>query len=231
MSPAADRAALLSMTRHELHAAARQYFKTAGPTEPEVALVEHGDTRLVFKDYGRARGWFARIIAPILIAREASGLVHLHHVAGVPQLVRRVDRRGLLIEYCPGVPWGQAKPSEAAYGRLADLLATIHRAGIAHGDLRGGGNFLVDNNDRPYIVDFVARVKRGSAWNLVWNWVFTRFVDADNSALVKLRARHAPHLVSLAEKQAMAHRGRFERLARSAGETIRRATRHFATRD
>ena len=146
-------------------------------------------------------------------------------------VVRRVDRRGVLIEYCPGRPWGQARPSEAAYDRLADLLATIHRAGIAHGDLRGGGNFLVDDNDRPYIVDFVARVKRGSAWNVVWNWVFARFVAADNSALVKLRARHAPHLVSPAEKQAMAHRGRFERLARAAGQAIRRATRHLAPRD
>ena len=231
MSPAADRAALLAMTRHELHAAARQYFKTAGPTEPEVALVEHGDICLVFKDYGRARGWFARVVAPILIAREASGLAHLHDVDGVPRLVRRVDRRGVLIEYCPGRPWGQARPSEAAYDRLADLLATIHRAGIAHGDLRGGGNFLVDDNDRPYIVDFVARVKRGSAWNVAWNWVFARFVAADNSALVKLRARHAPHLVSPAEKQAMAHRGRFERLARAAGQAIRRATRHLAPRD
>ena len=231
MSCPADRAALLAMTRHELHAAARQYFKTAGPTEPEVALVVCGNARVVFKDYGRARGWFARLIAPILIWREASGLAHLRHVDGVPQLLRRVDRRGLLIEYCPGVPWGQARPSEAAYQRLSQLLASVHGAGIAHGDLRGGGNFLVDADDRPYIVDFVARVKRGAAWNIAWNWVFDQFVAADNSALVKLRARHAPHLLDAADRRAMAHRGRCERLARTAGDTVRRVTRHFAPRD
>ena len=231
MSCSPDRAALLAMTRHELHAAARQYFKTAGPTEPEVALVACGSERVVFKDYGRGRGWFARLIAPILIWREASGLAHLRHVDGVPKLVRRVDCRGLLIEYCPGVPWGQARPGEAAYQRLSKLLATVHRAGIAHGDLRGGGNFLVDTNDRPYIVDFVARVKRGSAWNIPWNWVFNQFVAADDSALIKLRARHAPHLLDDDDREAMAYRGRFERAARATGATVRRVTRRFAPRD
>ena len=85
MSPAADRAALLSMTRHELHAAARQYFKTAGPTEPECTVFERHrmlllpsdcwlsdmkdalpeGTRLSFESAGlRGRGLFKAVVSP-----------------------------------------------------------------------------------------------------------------------------------------------------------------------
>lgn len=231
MSQETDRAVLLAMSREQLHSAARRYFKSAGPTEPDVALVAHGQACLVFKDYGRRPGWFARLIAPVLIQREASALSALADLPGVPGLVRRVDARGLLIEYCPGVPWSQQRPADSAYARLESLVRAIHDRGIAHGDLRGGGNFLVDDDDRPYVVDFVARVRRGQRWNVVWNWLYRQFVAADHSALAKLRVRQAPHLATASDRARLAHRGPLERAARFLGESIRRTTRRLATRD
>ncbi|RJS92895.1 hypothetical protein [Salinisphaera sp. Q1T1-3] len=222
---------LMTMTRDQLHATAIRYFKTAGPTEPEVALVERDGHRVVFKDYGRGQGWFARLVAPVLIWREASALEALASLPGVPRLIRRVDARGVLIEYCPAVPWGQARPADAAYARLSALVAEIHARGIAHGDLRGGGNFLVDDSGQPYVVDFVARVRRGRTWNIGWNWLFAQFVGADDSALAKLRVKHAPHLATAADRARLARRGPLERLARTIGETVRRLTRQFASRD
>ncbi|KEZ76787.1 serine/threonine protein kinase [Salinisphaera hydrothermalis C41B8] len=219
--------ALMHMTRDQLHASATRYYKTRGPTEPDVALVEHGAARAVFKDYGRAPGWFNRFIAPVLLWREATALAALADLAGVPQLYRRVDRRGLLIEHCPAMPWPHANPGDVAYERLDTLVTAMHKRGVAHGDLRGGGNILVDDQDRPYLVDFVSRVRRGRPWNLPWNWIFGQLEAADRSALAKLRVRYARHLATAVDYELRHPNTGFARFARRLGQRIRRGVRFF----
>ncbi|HET7313334.1 hypothetical protein [Salinisphaera sp.] len=230
MSENTDMNALMRMRRDELHACATHYYKTGGATEPDVALVEHGSVRAVLKDYGRITGWFNRLIAPVLLRREASALTALAGLAGVPRLYRRVDARGLLIEHCPATPWSQATPRDIAYERLEALITAMHERGVAHADLRGGGNILVDDQDRPYLVDFVARVRRGRAWNLPWNWIFDQFAAADRSALAKLRVRHARHLASPADYARRDPDTGFARAARGLGARIRAAVRYFVAR-
>lgn len=230
MSSARDMETLVRMTPEELHAAATRYYKRQGPTEPAVALIEHGQLCAVFKDYGRVSGWFSRLIAPWLLWREATALTALADLAGVPRLYRRVDARGLLIEHCPATPWAQARPADAAYDRLEVLVAAMHARGVAHGDLRGGGNILVDEQDRPYLVDFVSRMRRGHAWNLPWNWLYAQLARADHSALAKLRLRHAPHLATPVDYQLRYPTTAFARFARAVGQHIRRGARWFVAR-
>lgn len=222
--------ALMHMTRDELHASAMCYYKSGAATEPDVALIEHGSARAVFKDYGRVRGWFNRAIAPVLLKREATALEALDDLDGVPRLYRCVDARGLLIEHCPAAPWPKAAPGDIAYERLERLIAAMHEHGIAHGDLRGGGNLLVDEQNRVYVIDFVSRVRRGRAWNLPWNWIFAQFVAADHSALAKLRVRHASHLANSRDYELHEPNTGFARFARSLGERIRRCVRFFVAR-
>lgn len=222
--------ALMHMTRDQLHAAATRYYKTSGATEPDVALVEHGGVCAVFKDYGRVSGWFNRLVAPVLLWREATALVALADLDGVPTLYRRVDARGVLIEYCPARAWPEAKPADIAYHRLEALVSAMHERGVAHADLRGGGNILVDDQDRPYLVDFVSRIRRGRSWNLPWNWLFAQFVTADRSALAKLRVRHARHLASAGDYELRNPSTGLARFARRLGQRIRRTVRFFVAR-
>ena len=222
-----DLQALRGLTRAQLHAHARRYYKTGGRTEPEVALVVYGDAQAVFKDYARTPGWFGRIIAPVLIWREASALRRLAGITGIPKLYRQLDARGVLIEYLPATPWPQAKPPKIAYERLDALVAAMHARGVAHCDLRAPSNMLVSDDGVPYIVDFVARVCRGRAWNLPWNWVFAQFVGADESALAKLRVRFAPSLATGADRALLAEPGLVERVARAIGERTREIVRFF----
>ncbi|ERJ20541.1 putative serine-threonine protein kinase [Salinisphaera shabanensis E1L3A] len=222
-----DLKVLESLTRAQLHAHATRYYKSGGRTEPEVALVVYGDARAVFKDYARTPGWFGRIIAPVLIWREASALRRLDGIVGVPQLYRQLDARGVLIEYLPATPWPQAKPAEAAYHKLDELVDQMHARGVAHCDLRAPSNMLVDEDGQPYIVDFVARVCRGRGWNLPWNWLFRQFVGADESALAKLRVRFAPRLATADDRARLDERGPVERIARAIGERTRAVVRFF----
>jgi len=218
---------LIELSRDALHAHAEHYFKSGGATEPEVALVVCGEARAIFKDYARTPGWFGRVLAPILIWREASALRRLAGVTGVPRIHRQLDSRGVLIEYLPGTPWPKAMVPDVAYRRLDVLVATMHERGVAHCDLRAPSNLLVGDDGTPYIVDFVARVFRGRRWNLPWNWLFSQFVAADDSALVKLRVRFAPRLATAADRARLAERGWVERLARSIGEASRNLVRFF----
>lgn len=222
-----DLQALKRLSRAQLHARAQTYYKAGGRTEPEVALVVHGGARAVLKDYARTPGWFGRVVAPVLIWREASALRRLDGLIGIPRLYRQLDRRAVLIEYLPAEPWPQVRPQPAAYDRLEALVQAMHVRGVAHGDLRAPSNLLVDAAGTPYIVDFVARVCRGGAWNLPWNWLFRQFVAADQSALVKLRVRFAPRLASDADRASLAHQGAIERVARSIGERTRTLVRFF----
>lgn len=215
-------------TRSELHASALRYYKCGGATEPEVALLERHGERAILKDYGRTPGWFGRWIAPILIWREATALSRLHDIAGVPRLYRQIDRRALLMEYLPAQPWAQAPaPADISYERLRTLIDAMHERGVAHCDLRSPSNILIDADGWPQVVDFVARIQRGRAWNLPWNWLFRRFCSADDGALIKLKQRFAGHLVSAQEQAAAAHRGPTERVARQVGAGVRRLTRLF----
>lgn len=222
-----DLQALKRLTRAQLHAHARRYYKVGGQTEPEVALIVYGNARAVLKDYARTPGWFGRIVAPVLIWRETSALRRLAGITGIPAIHRQLDARGVLIEYLPATPWPQAKPPEMAYERLAVLVAAMHERGVAHCDLRAPSNMLVGEDGTPYIVDFVARVCRGAGWNLPWNWVFREFVGADESALAKLRKRFAPRLLTHADEALLNDRGVLERVARAIGERTRDLVRFF----
>src|SRR5699024_6381933 len=195
----------------------------------EVALVEHDGVRIILKDYGRTPGWFGRWIAPILIWREVTALQRLDGLAGIPRLYRRLDRQALLMEYLPGTPLAHAQARDDSYAHLAELIAAMHARGVAHCDLRSPSNILVDAGGRPQIVDFVARMHMGRAWNLPWNWLFRRFCTADDSALIKHKRRYAPHLLTAAE-HAADREGLPERLARRIGSGVRRLTR-FLVRD
>lgn len=226
----ADTDGLLRLDRAALFAHAVDYFRRGSGTEPTVALVEVGGTFAVFKDYGAVSGWFARVVGPLLIAREAQALARLDGMAGVPVLYRRVDSRGVLMSFVPAKPWSKADAPPRAFDDLYTLLGEMHARGVAHCDLRTAGNILMDDEGRPYLVDFVARVHRGRAWNLPWNWVFRAFCRADRDALAKLKVRFAPELATDAERRRSVHRSWLARFPRAVGMAIRSLTRLFVRR-
>lgn len=227
MSDDRDLDKLTRMSREQLHAAAMHYYKTGSATVPDVVLVSCGRRQAVLKDYGRTRGWFSRLVAPVLIWREARALSTLDSVEGIPRLYRQLDARALLIEHCPATPWRKNSPGDAAYRRLDELVGNMHAQGVAHCDLRGAGNILVDDQDRPYLIDFVSHIRRGRPWNLPWNWLFRRFTIADQSALAKLRMRQASHLATARDESLQNPSDLISRSARQTGMAIRRIVRLF----
>lgn len=203
-------------------------FAKAGGTRPAVWLLESGESRAVIKDYNVCIGWYARLIAPLLVWREVKALRALAGMKGIPQLLQQVGKRAFVMEYVPAVRLARKKRDQwpnPDFDALDDLILRMHAAGVAHGDLRRSSNILFDNDGAPYLVDFVSHVQRGASWNLVLNWIFRRLCQADMKAGIKLKLRVAPDLLTDEEKERVGHDGWFDRSARALGQGIRSLSR------
>lgn len=218
---------LKNLGRDALYAHAVHNYRRGGGTDPEVIIIAYQGQRAVLKDFGHNRGWFGWLIGPLLIRREVQALRQLAGLPGIPNLIRRVDARAVLMQCIPAEPWPRVQPPATSFDRLHTLITSMHARGVAHGDLRAPSNILVDQQGQPYIVDFAARILRGHSWNRPWNWIFHRFCAADLSGLAKLKVKCAPELATATDYEMSQHRGVTAHLARAFGSGVRSATRFF----
>ena len=218
------------VTYEDLRQCVTDVFRRGGGSRPDVVVLSLAGRNVVLKDYNACDRWFGACLGPLLAHREAKALRRLEGIPGVPRLLRRVDRRALLIEYFAAQPLKTApRPlPPLLFERLLGLVDEIHRRGVAHCDLRSPNNTLVDERGNPVVVDFVACVFRGHRANLPWGWVFRQFCGADVGAVLKLESRFAPSTCAAALPEGQARW--LHRLARSVGAGVRRLSRALLTR-
>ena len=119
----------------------------------EVWLLGSGEQRVVRRDTRNARWWLAWL-ARYLMRREASALVAVAGLDGVPQ-VMRLDGKTLERSYMPGVPMFEGRPTDAEYFSAASrLLRRLHTACVTHNDLAKEPNVLVRDDGSPAFIDF-----------------------------------------------------------------------------
>jgi len=218
-----------------LHAHAVHTYRKGGGSRPEVVLVDVDGARAVLKDYRHADPAFRRLIAPILVWREALALRRLAGQRGVPALLRVFDREAILLGHIDGQSAKQCPrgtiPADF-FGRFYRLVDEIHARGVAHCDLRSEGNILVTPSGEPAFVDFVAHIGRPSWWNLPMRWVYARLCEADRVAVARMKRTHVPDALTAEELAALARDRNtpLERFARVIGKSIRNVTRFLFTR-
>ncbi len=143
--------------------------------------------RVVLKDFGRplqmpVMGGFARWT----LGNEAAALRGLDGVPGVPRLLARSESV-LVMEWVPGVPLSGFPPRgvpAVTFDRLEALLARIHAAGWAVGDLHRS-NVLV-SDDAVHLVDFALATAHST---LRGRAMAAHVQRLDRSAVAKLRRR------------------------------------------
>ena len=208
-------------------------FRRGSGSRPDVLLVDIDGFQAVLKDHNACDPWFARILGPLLAAREARALSRLHDMNGVPELLQRPDARSLLLQYLPVSQLSDRRNEHTNwvkfFERLQALLTEMHERGVAHCDLRSPFNTLIDDNGKPVVVDFVASVTKGRPWNFPANWVFNRFVEVDKTALIKLKKAVAPELISDHENERFSSSTNLEHLARWFGTQVRSLSRKLFT--
>jgi hypothetical protein len=220
----------------DLRARAVAVYRAGAGSRPDVLRIRLDDGEVALKDYSASDVWFRRLIAPILIHREVRALRRLEGLPGVPRLIGQVGRRALVLEHVDAVPAKTLNPSAITpelFARIEGVVRATHRRGVAHCDLRASGNILVGADGQPYLVDFVAHVGRGGRWNVIGRWAFARFCQADLAAVVRLKRRLAPELLSPDDLLTLGREqgGVVGRIARVAGRAVRTTTRFLFTRD
>lgn len=188
---------------------------------------------VVVKDFRRSAGLFRLLVGPILIRRERAALIRLMGVQGIPQFVADVDRLAFAMEHMPGKSLDKEIGSELPadfFDLLAKMVQEMHDRGVAHCDMRSRGNVILGSDGRPYIVDFAACVMRGRGLNPLINWLFARFCEADDTAILRIKQRLAPQQITDGEAKALARPNRLERPAMFIGKSVRNITRFLLAR-
>ncbi|MFZ0488224.1 MAG: hypothetical protein WAL83_14605 [Arenicellales bacterium] len=207
-------------------------IRRGGGSRPDVLRVRYRGGQAILKDQNGCDRAFARLLGPLLAGREARALRALHGIDGIPALLARPDRRSILMEHVAARPITRTSHSDwpAFFEQLERLLDAMHERGIAHCDLRSPDNTLVDEVGRPVLVDFVASVRRASAWNPPGRWLFARFCGVDGKAVLKLKSIVAPELVAPEDRHLLEHRSPVHRAVRGLGMAVRTLTRKLFTR-
>jgi serine/threonine protein kinase len=220
-------------SREDIERNTVDYLRRAGGTRPDLRVVDTEDGRIVVKDFKSSDTLFRLIVGPILIRREYGALRKLIGVEGVPRLVGKIDRYALAIEHVPSVsldrPLATPPPNEF-YTDLRHVIDEMHARGVAHCDLRSRGNVMLGDDGQPYVIDFAACVFLGRGLNPFFKWLFGQFVLADRNAVLRIKQRLSPDLLSDEERADLATPLPFERPARVFGETVRNITRKLLTR-
>ncbi|MHB9037366.1 MAG: protein kinase family protein [Armatimonadota bacterium] len=229
-----QRATKLSrLSRKSIEENTVDYYRTAGGTRPDLRVVEIDSNRLIVKDFKRSDFLFRAIVGPILVRREFGALRNLIGVDGIPQLMGRLDRYALAIEHVSGTSLDQIAQGVLAdefYSELRRVINDMHSKGVAHCDLRSRGNVMLGDDGKPYVVDFAACVFRGRGINPFFRWLFYQFVLADNNAVLRIKQRLSPELLTDEELAELNTPLPFEIPARFVGENVRKITRKLLTR-
>ncbi len=168
-----------------------------------VYLVETpGGPVIVKKAMGRA---LARVVRRAMLRREYSVYRLLHGIPGIPRCLGLHQDEELVLEFIDGRSLREAQLApeerERVFAALLDLIQAIHRAGVAHGDLKRKDNILIGPGGRPYVIDFGTAVSAPPRAGIVRRMLFRQLRRTDLNAWVKLKYQRQWVEIAPADRQ------------------------------
>jgi len=201
-------------------------------TRPVMWVVEENGLRAVVKDFSQNKLFYRTIVGRFLVWREKKAYRKLQGLRGVPTLYRVIDGLALVVEEIPGKRLKKHKRdialSEAFFDALEETIENFHRRGIAHCDLKNASNILVGHDGLPYIVDWASSISDKEFRWFPLTPIFRRFLLDDEMAIIKLKLRHAPEILSPDERRRYGRRSNAEKMVRSVRDRLRKRLQKMA---
>jgi len=126
-----------------------------------------------------------------MLRREHGIYQRLQGIAGIPRCAGLERGEDLLLEYIEGQSLRDAvllpPERERFFAALLELIQAIHRAGVAHGDLKRKDNILVGPDHLPYLIDFGTAVSSPEGAGFLRRFLFRQLRRMDLNAWVKLK--------------------------------------------
>lgn len=155
------------------------YKVPAGPEYPDA------DYLIVKEAMGSP---IVRAVRRWMIRREYRVYQRLDGVEGVPRCFGLHDDR-LLLEFIEGYPLrlsaNELPDRDMFFAALLETLKRIHRAGVAHSDMKRKDNVLVTPGGMPYLIDFGSAVLQSNGAGVLRMWIFRQACQIDLNAWVK----------------------------------------------
>jgi len=129
--------------------------------------------------------WFRRW----MIRREHRVYLRLAGIAGIPACLGIEAGDRLVLEFVAGRPLklsdGELQNRERFFSGLLELVQAVHRAGVAHADLKRKENILVSPAGLPYLIDFGSAVTCTDGSGRLRRWLFRQACRVDLNAWIK----------------------------------------------
>ena len=155
-------------------------------------------------------GLFEKRISRTMLRREYRIYSKLSGIKGVPRCYGLIEGKYLVLEFINGVTMRDAKIRDRRifFENLLYLIKEMHRAGIAHMDLKKKDNLLVVNGKMPCIIDFGAAVSRKPGFSPL-NWYLYNLASKfDFNAWIKLK--YGKRLENIIDEDRQYYRVTFE---------------------
>jgi len=205
-------------SREMLNARPRRPFRTGRNwTKADIFLWEEGGSRLAIKDYAARPAWIRMTLGRYLVSRECAAYQRLQGIPGVPPFAGRIDSYAFAVEFVEGADLSRARRGEVQarlFERLLDLLAAVHRAGVAQGDLHHR-DVIVGPSGDPFLVDFSTTFFLGPRTGWLRRRLFEMACASDRRAALKLKGRHVPEALTDEEKRVLDHPPAWYRLGKA----------------
>ena len=147
----------------------------------------------------------ARWARRAMIRREHKVYLRLDGIPGVPRCFGLQDGERLVLEFMEGTPMrelgGQVPDPERFYAHFLQLILAMHRAGVAHADMKRKDNILVTADGLPCLIDFGSAVLGGEDAGVIRSFVFRQACRIDLNAWIKLKYQRQYQNISEADRQ------------------------------
>jgi len=205
-------------SREMLRAGPRRPFRTGRNwTKADIFLWEEEGSRLAIKDYAARPAWIRMTLGRYLVGRECAAYQRLQGIPGIPVFAGRIDSCALAVEFVEGADLSRLRRGEIQsrfFERLLDLLAAVHRAGVAQGDLHHR-DVIVGPSGDPFLVDFSTAIFLERRTGRLRRRLFETACASDRRAALKLKARHVPEALTGEERQVLDHPPAWYRLGKA----------------
>jgi serine/threonine protein kinase len=170
-----------------------------------------------------------RAVRRAMLRREHEIYQRLQGVSGIPRCFGLRHGEELLLEFIDGKSLRQLEGAlperEHFLAALLSVIEAMHRAGVAHGDLKRKDNILLGPDGQPYLIDFGTAVAAPPGAGLLQRLLFRQLRRMDFNAWIKLKYQRRLSEIEPADVQYHQPTG-LEWLAR----VIRRAWRSLTFR-
>jgi predicted Ser/Thr protein kinase len=181
-----------NVTESELIQWVRESIKTRSNIlsqgyQGHVYLYENKGQRLIIKTpIGRGLG---RLIRQAMLRNEYRVYSRLSGVPGIPRCYGLLDSSYLVLEFVDGIPVYKAEiiDRRVFFESLLSLIKQLHKAGVAHADLKKKDNLLVVEGRTPCIIDFGVAIVRKPGLVLLNHYLYNIARKFDFNAWVKLK--------------------------------------------